>query len=45
MAVEEVLNNNDANTAQFERADTKYQLLSARIAEFDWYMLQAIERL
>ena len=44
MAVEEVLYKDEVTSAKFERADTEYQLLSARIAEFDWYMLQAVEK-
>lgn len=42
-AVKEILNNTDVKSSKFNRADVSFQLLSAPIAEFDWYLLQAVE--
>lgn len=43
-AVEELLNEKSENVPQFQRADTQYGLLSAPIAEFGWYIVQATEQ-
>lgn len=42
-AVKEILNNTDVKSSKFNRADVSFQLISAPIAEFDWYLLQAVE--